>query len=140
MQISNHLSTDPPRLYFEPPRLHRASVHGHPWLRFEPPPLLNFCLDANPTPDPASDFYVDSDPAFHSDADPDPASQNDPDPQHWKWAYFDFFPHFVFLGKASSASVTRVGQVTGVTSDRKEKYPGKPYEILQSQISVNDAT
>jgi hypothetical protein len=80
------------------------------------------------------------DPAFHSDADADPASQNDadPDPQQWKWAYCTVLKTLAsstfmcfLLGKASNVSVKRAGQVTGVTSNRKEKYPGKPYKILQ---------
>jgi hypothetical protein len=44
------------------------SVHGPPWLYFEPLKLLIF------------EFYVDQDPAFHSNADPDPASKNNADP------------------------------------------------------------
>jgi hypothetical protein len=48
-----------------------VSVHGLPWLYFEPLKLLN--LDFIVVPDP------DLDSAFHSIADPDPAFNNNAD-------------------------------------------------------------
>jgi hypothetical protein len=41
-----------------------VSVHGPPWIYFEPQKLLD--LDLNTAPDPV----------FHSNTDPDPASEN----------------------------------------------------------------
>jgi hypothetical protein len=63
MLICDHWSTDLLVLHL--------SVHGTPWLRYEPRKFLNF------------DFNADPDPAFHSNVDLDPASKNnaDPDPK-----------------------------------------------------------
>ncbi len=53
MQISEHLSTDPPRLHFEPPWLHERLGPSF----FEPQQFMIFCFNVDP--DSAFDFDLD---------------------------------------------------------------------------------
>jgi hypothetical protein len=81
MRICDHWSQDPPRLHFNPLRLHCECL-GRSMAPFEPPQLLNLGVyaDQHPVFDFDFDEDPDPDPGFHSDADPDP--------QSWKHPYY----------------------------------------------------
>jgi hypothetical protein len=62
---------------FLTPHASIVSVHGRPWLPFEPPKLLNIKFEINADPDHA----------FHCNASPDPASQNNADPDTLRFIF-----------------------------------------------------
>jgi hypothetical protein len=94
MRMCDHWSIGPPRLHFEPLRLH--CKHLGPYIVLFCGTAANefWILDADPAfnygadPHPAfhSEADPDSDPVFRNNADPDPTFKNkaDPGPQYWK--------------------------------------------------------